>query len=119
MKTKIKFYVLVSAIVLASCSGAGSNNNDSAKFIGSWERIGGSSPATEENLANSVITISKKGDDFLVVNATTLTEFNATYDKEDDKLEVNTDRGKQDIIFNNDTHHLTFEGSQFENLMGH
>ncbi|HEY5407039.1 MAG TPA: hypothetical protein VIJ92_08125 [Ginsengibacter sp.] len=118
MKTKIKFYVLLSLIVIASCTSTGGDNNDSAKFIGSWERIGGQ-PLTEQNFANSVITISKPGDNFIVVIAQTQKQFNATYDNGKDKLVANTDRGTQDIVFNNDTHHLTFEGLEFENLMGH
>lgn len=95
---KIKIIIL-SAFLFLSC-----NSNKTDKFIGTWKSL----------KSNSTFTISKVGENFSVSN--TRGTYPASYNKENDKLELKAGFNQFDIIYDPNTKRLIVDGEEVEKV---
>ena len=115
MKIRIAaLLILTTSIFINSCS---NKPDKSDKFIGTWQNM------KEQKL---YFTIAKEDTNIILqVHFTGLEaksdhgpsrKYSATYNKEQDKLELNTEDGKKDIDYVQASQHLLTDGQEFQKV---
>ena len=92
------------AFVLNSCG------TKSTKFEGTWQNIGNTGRQLE---------ISKSGDNFIIQASygdMANKKIPATYNKEQDKLEINAGMGTEVLIYDANSKHILVSGLEFEKI---
>ena len=93
------FLVALSFTLFYSC-----NSDKSGKFVGTWKSL----------KSSSTFTISKVGQNFSVSNDRGT--YPASYNKENDKLELKAGFNQFDIIYDPKTKHLIVDGEEVERV---
>jgi hypothetical protein len=112
MKTNNQVLAVITLVItlFTSCTAVADKSDKSDKFIGTWERV---------DKPEHPIVISKSGVNFIVQ----MPYYNggyrkdvkntASYNKDQDKLELSAYGQKIDIIYDEQTNHLLFYGNEY------